>query len=121
MWLLGFELRTFRRAVGCSYPLSHLTSPRILILKKKKKKRLGTGRQKETDLCEFEANPVYKASPRQPELFHRETLSQTNKQTNRQTKPLSMVAFPCNPSASERVACVSPGLPPSQSRVTGKF
>jgi hypothetical protein len=27
MWLLGFELRTFRRAVGCSYPLSHLTSP----------------------------------------------------------------------------------------------
>jgi len=26
MWLLGFELRTFRRAVGCSYPLSHLTS-----------------------------------------------------------------------------------------------
>jgi hypothetical protein len=28
MWLLGFELRTFGRAVGCSYPLSHLTSPR---------------------------------------------------------------------------------------------
>ena len=27
MWLLGFELRTFRRAVGCSYLLSHLTSP----------------------------------------------------------------------------------------------
>jgi hypothetical protein len=27
MWLLGFELRTFGRAVGCSYPLSHLTSP----------------------------------------------------------------------------------------------
>jgi hypothetical protein len=27
MWLLGFELWTFRRAVGCSYPLSHLTSP----------------------------------------------------------------------------------------------
>jgi hypothetical protein len=26
MWLLGFELRTFGRAVGCSYPLSHLTS-----------------------------------------------------------------------------------------------
>jgi hypothetical protein len=26
MWLLGFELLTFRRAVGC--PLSHLTSPR---------------------------------------------------------------------------------------------
>jgi hypothetical protein len=27
MWLLGFELLNFRRAVGCSYPLSHLTSP----------------------------------------------------------------------------------------------
>ena len=29
MWLLGFELWTFGRAVGCSYPLSHLTSPRF--------------------------------------------------------------------------------------------
>jgi hypothetical protein len=28
MWLLGFELWTFGRAVGCSYPLSHLTSPK---------------------------------------------------------------------------------------------
>jgi hypothetical protein len=27
MWLLGFELWIFGRAVGCSYPLSHLTSP----------------------------------------------------------------------------------------------
>jgi hypothetical protein len=27
MWLLGFELWTFGRAVGCSYPLSYLTSP----------------------------------------------------------------------------------------------
>jgi hypothetical protein len=27
MWLLGSELRTFGRAVRCSYPLSHLTSP----------------------------------------------------------------------------------------------
>ena len=27
MWLLGFELQTFGRAVGCSYPLSHLSSP----------------------------------------------------------------------------------------------
>jgi hypothetical protein len=27
MWLLGFELQTFGRAVGCTYPLSHLTSP----------------------------------------------------------------------------------------------
>jgi hypothetical protein len=30
MWLLGFELWTFRRAVGCSYPLSHLPSPHFL-------------------------------------------------------------------------------------------
>jgi phenylalanyl-tRNA synthetase alpha subunit len=27
MWLLGFELWTFRRAARCSYPLSHLTTP----------------------------------------------------------------------------------------------
>ena len=32
MWLLGFELWTFGRAVGCSYPLSHLTSPCMFIL-----------------------------------------------------------------------------------------
>jgi hypothetical protein len=33
MWLLGFELLTFRRAVGCSYPLSHLTSPHRALIK----------------------------------------------------------------------------------------
>jgi hypothetical protein len=27
LFLSGFELRTFRRAVRCSYLLSHLTSP----------------------------------------------------------------------------------------------
>jgi hypothetical protein len=32
MWLLGFELWTFGRAVGCSNPLSHLTSPETEIL-----------------------------------------------------------------------------------------
>jgi hypothetical protein len=32
MWLLGFELWTFGRAVGCSYPLSHLTSPACISL-----------------------------------------------------------------------------------------
>jgi hypothetical protein len=31
MWLLGFELRTFERAVGCSYPLSHLSSPGVFL------------------------------------------------------------------------------------------
>jgi len=31
MWLLGFELRTFGRAVECSYPLSHLTSPLLFL------------------------------------------------------------------------------------------
>jgi hypothetical protein len=35
MWLLGFELLTFGRAVGCSYPLSHLTSPCSAFFKKK--------------------------------------------------------------------------------------
>jgi hypothetical protein len=34
MWLLGFELRTFGRAVGCSYLLSHLTSPYVCLLTK---------------------------------------------------------------------------------------
>ena len=33
MWLLGFELWTFGRAVGCSYPLSHLSSPRFAFFK----------------------------------------------------------------------------------------
>jgi hypothetical protein len=32
MWLLVFELRTFGRAVGCSYLLSHLSSPRDVLL-----------------------------------------------------------------------------------------
>jgi hypothetical protein len=35
MWLLGFELQTFGRAVGCSYLLSHLISPTIATLIKK--------------------------------------------------------------------------------------
>ena len=33
MLLLGFELRTFGRAVVCSYPLSHLTNTHLLVLK----------------------------------------------------------------------------------------
>jgi hypothetical protein len=33
MWLLGFELWTFGRAVGCSYLLSHLSSPLFFIFK----------------------------------------------------------------------------------------
>jgi hypothetical protein len=33
MWLLGFELWTFGRAVGCSYPLSHLASPHKLLFR----------------------------------------------------------------------------------------
>jgi hypothetical protein len=37
MWLLGFELWTFGRAVGCSYPLSHLTSPKGSLKKKQNK------------------------------------------------------------------------------------
>jgi hypothetical protein len=52
MWLLGFELETFGRAVGCSYPLSHLTSPRCTLLIP------ALGRQRQVDLYEFEANLV---------------------------------------------------------------
>jgi hypothetical protein len=36
MWLLGFELWTFGRAVGRSYPLSHRTSPLVDFFKKQK-------------------------------------------------------------------------------------
>jgi hypothetical protein len=43
MWLLGFELWTFGRAVGCSYPLSHLTSPLFTFLKNVKKIYIGLG------------------------------------------------------------------------------
>ena len=32
MWLLGFELQTFRRAVRFSDPLSHLTSPPFFLI-----------------------------------------------------------------------------------------
>jgi hypothetical protein len=39
MWLLGFELRTFGRAVGCSYPLSHLTSPRYFKVERNHEKK----------------------------------------------------------------------------------
>jgi hypothetical protein len=42
MWLLGFEFWTFGRAVGCSYPLSHLTSPNPNVLRKKKTNKTTT-------------------------------------------------------------------------------
>jgi hypothetical protein len=34
MGLPGFELWTFGRTVGCSYPLSHLTSPHVNFLRR---------------------------------------------------------------------------------------
>jgi hypothetical protein len=37
MLLLGLELRTFGRAVGCSYLLSHFTSPKIFLKRQKTK------------------------------------------------------------------------------------
>jgi hypothetical protein len=40
MWLLGFELQTFGRAVGCPYPLSHLTSPEEIFHGKCKKQKV---------------------------------------------------------------------------------
>jgi hypothetical protein len=63
MWLLGFELQTFGRAVGCSYPLSHLTSP---------------GRR----ISEFEASLVYRVSSRTARATQRNPVSK-NKQTNK--------------------------------------
>jgi hypothetical protein len=50
MWLLGLELWTIGRAVGCSNPLSHLTSPRFFFKSrfshvKKKKKKVRSQRQ----------------------------------------------------------------------------
>jgi hypothetical protein len=67
MWLLGFELWTFGRAVRCSYPLSHLTS-------------LAGGF--------LSSRPAWSSEwvPEQSGL-HRETLSRKNQKTNKQTKP----------------------------------
>jgi hypothetical protein len=58
MWLLGFELWTFGRAVGCSYPLSHLTSPQYTPLIP------AVGRQKQVDVYELEASLVHRVSSR---------------------------------------------------------
>jgi hypothetical protein len=47
------------------------------------------GRQRQADLCEFKASLVYKLNPEQPELLHRETLSQNIK--NKKQKPQNRV------------------------------
>jgi hypothetical protein len=65
MWLLGFELWTFGRAVGCSYPLSHLTSPRWI--------------------SEFEASLFYKVSSRTARATQRNPVSK-NKTKTKQNK-----------------------------------
>jgi hypothetical protein len=45
---------------------------------------LPLGRQRQADTCEFKASLVYKASPEQPGLLHRGTLSQeTHKSANK--------------------------------------
>jgi hypothetical protein len=49
MWLLGFELWTFGRAVGCSNPLSHLTSPQKNFLQHTKKTCLERNKQAKTN------------------------------------------------------------------------
>jgi hypothetical protein len=87
MWLLGFELRTFGRAVGCSYPLSHLTSPldqdflkdlphilktfvpTIYTLFSYRKCQLR--RQRKADLSEFEASLVYRVKSRTARVTQR--------------------------------------------------
>jgi hypothetical protein len=67
MWLLGFELRTFGRAVGCSYLLSHLTSP---------------GRW----ISEFEASLVYRVSSRIARATQKNPVSEKQNKTKTQQK-----------------------------------
>jgi hypothetical protein len=92
MWLLGFELRTFGRAVGCSYPLSHLTSPRVCIsstlgfymfalfvfvchpsikkvYSKKKKKALGQKANSPCAIPDTSILSLYPAHPRYKRFF----------------------------------------------------
>ena len=73
MWLLGFELRTFGRAVGCSYLLSHLTSP---------------GRW----ISEFEASLVYSMSSRTTRATQR-----TLKKKERKKKKPGLMVRACTP------------------------
>jgi hypothetical protein len=62
MWLLGFELQTFGRAVGCSFPLSHLTSPQFFSLKKKRFIYLGFRPRHYTDTDLVAGPPVASSS-----------------------------------------------------------
>jgi hypothetical protein len=99
MWLLGFELRTFGRAVGCSYLLSHSTSPGFL--KYRNHKPYGSGGSKlsklknvrpwqrmvkKTDLFEFQANLVYRASSRTARAAQRNHPKQNKTKNKKQKK-----------------------------------
>ena len=90
MWLLGFELWTFGKAVGCSYPLSHLTSPQFsnslkyfccagwwctLLIP-------ALGRQRQADLYEFQASLVYSTSSRMLRLHKETVLKKPTNQTS---------------------------------------
>lgn len=60
-------------------------------------------RQRQVDLCQFEASLVFKASPRQPGLRRhreRETLSQNQKTNKNQNQPA--VAIPGVPGIQDR-------------------
>ena len=72
MWLLGFE-QTFGRAVGCSYLLSHLTSPTLDLLKTNKQLGVVGGRGRW--ISEFEASLFYKVSSRTARATQRNPVS----------------------------------------------
>jgi hypothetical protein len=110
MSLLGFELRTFGRAVGCSYPLSHLTSPLRLLhcdleqlqnysykvaakiivwlgvaaLGRLRTTAVHSGRRGRR-ISEFEASLVYRVSSRTAKATQRNPVSKNKKKKNQTT------------------------------------
>ena len=57
------------------------------------------GRQKQADLCEFEASLIYRVSSRTARAIHRNPVSK-KKQTNKQTKQTYHDCPPKDPTSS---------------------
>jgi hypothetical protein len=51
-------------------------------------------RQRQVDLCEFEANLIHKVGPGQPRLSYRETLSQKQSKTKQNKTKTTPPPFP---------------------------
>jgi hypothetical protein len=80
MWLLGFELWTFGRTVGCSYPLSHLTSPLTLILKETSDAGV-LSLSGEVPRCKISVSqPTFSPAPSERELHHLQTAKESEAQ-----------------------------------------